>query len=68
MAHDVEYLLHRAETEAIRAIGCDSAGVAAVHQEMCLLYTGQAIAQLLAAGFGQPWRGDLAVPRPDAAG
>jgi hypothetical protein len=59
MAHDVEYLLHRAETEAIRAIGCDSAGVAAVHQEMCLLYTGQAIAQLLAAGFGQPWRGAL---------
>ena len=47
MACDVEYLLHRAETEAVRAIACDSAGVAAVHQEMCLLYTGQAIAGLL---------------------
>jgi len=52
MACDVEYLLHRAETEAIRAIGCASPSVAAVHQEMCLLYTGQALAGLLALGFG----------------
>ena len=53
MAADILYFLRRAETEAVRAIGCDSEGaggrVAAIHQEMCLLYTGQAIAGLLAA-------------------
>ena len=53
---DVPYLLHRAETEAVRAIACESAGVAAVHQEMCLLYARQAIAGLLALGFGVPPR------------
>ena len=49
MAADILYFLRRAETEAVRAIGCDSNRVAAVHQEMCLRYTGQAIAGMLRA-------------------
>jgi hypothetical protein len=51
MAADILYFLRRAETEAVRAIGCDSNRVAAVHQELCLLYTGQAIAGLLHAAI-----------------
>ena len=64
MAADILYFLRRAETEAVRAIGYDSEGagsrVAAVHQEMCLLYTGQAVAGLLAAARERRRRGSTA--------
>lgn len=53
MAYDILYHLRRAETEAVRAIGCDSNGVAAVHMEMCVLYAKQAIAGMLATADGR---------------
>ena len=66
MACDVPYLLRRAETEAVRAIASNSEGVAAVHQEMCLLYTGRAIAGLLLAALGGTRT--LAAPAGDSLG
>jgi len=45
--NDVPYLCERSTTEAIRSIQASHPSVAAVHQEMCLLYTGRALAQLL---------------------
>ena len=61
MACDISYLLRRAEIEAVRTISSNSDGVAAVHQEMCLLYTGQAIAGLIVAALDRARRGDHAV-------
>ena len=70
MAADIQYLLRRAETEAVRAIGCDSEGaggrVAAIHQEMCLLYTGQAIAGLLTAALDHRRQRRAAADQPGA--
>lgn len=66
MACDIPYLLHRAEIEAVRAIGCDSDRVAAVHQEMCLLYSEEAIAGLLVTAL-DPVRGVRVVASPRQA-
>ena len=44
---DQTYLLNRAETEAIRSIQAPDVRVAAIHQEMCLLYTGRVLAEWL---------------------
>jgi hypothetical protein len=45
--NDVPYYCERSTTEAIRSIQAEHPGVAAVHQQMCLLYTTRALAQLL---------------------
>jgi hypothetical protein len=45
---DTEYLLHRSETEAIQAIAATDARAEAVHQQLCLLYAGRAVAGLMA--------------------
>ena len=73
MAADFLYSLRRAETEAVRAIICDSGRVAAVHQEMCLLYTGQAIAGMLVAALDRARAaasvgGQTVVDQPTSAG
>lgn len=47
MARDTNYWLRRSEQEAIAAIQATHAGAAAIHQEMCLLYTGQALGKLV---------------------
>ncbi|EZP49144.1 MULTISPECIES: hypothetical protein [Sphingomonas] len=44
---DTPYLSDRSFTEAVRAIQADHPAAAAVHQEMCLLYTSRVIAGLL---------------------
>ena len=43
---DAPYLSDRSFVEAIRAIQADHPAAAAVHQELCLLYTGRVLAQL----------------------
>ena len=45
--NDTPYLSDRSFTEAVRAIQADHPAAAAVHQEMCLLYTSRVIAGLL---------------------
>lgn len=55
---DIPYLLQRAETEAVRAISSGSDGVAAVHQEMCLLYTGRVLAEMLSGARRRVGVGD----------
>lgn len=68
-AADFVYFLRRAETEAVRAIACDKEPVAAIHQEMCLLYTGQAIAGMLLAALDRARRGQFTVTdQPTPAG
>ncbi|MEA1083345.1 hypothetical protein ACLBWH_05650 [Sphingomonas sp. M6A6_1c] len=48
MTHDdTPYLSDRSFVEAVRAIQADHPAAAAVHQEMCLLYTGRVLADLL---------------------
>ncbi|MGR6328881.1 hypothetical protein ACU5AX_07440 [Sphingomonas sp. XXL09] len=43
---DTSYFSSRAQQEAIRSIQSTHPVVAAVHQELCLLYIGQALARL----------------------
>ena len=45
--NDTPYLSDRSFTEAVRAIQAEHPAAAAVHQEMCLLYTGRVLADLL---------------------
>ena len=45
--NETSYLSDRSFTEAIRAIQANHPAVAAVHQEMCLLYTGRVLADLV---------------------
>lgn len=45
--NDTPYLSDRSFVEAVRAIQADHPAAAAVHQEMCLLYTGRVLADLL---------------------
>lgn len=45
---DAPYLSDRSFAEAIRAIQAEHPAAAAIHQEMCLLYTGRVLAALLA--------------------
>lgn len=47
MPEQTNYLLSRAEAEAVRSIQALDLRVAAIHQEMCLLYTGRALAEWL---------------------
>ena len=42
-----DYLLARAETEAVRSIQAPDVRVAAIHQELCLLYTGRLLGEWL---------------------
>ncbi len=44
---DTPYLSERSFVEAIRSIQAEHPAAAAVHQEMCLLYTGRVLAGLL---------------------
>ncbi|WP_375250182.1 hypothetical protein [Sphingomonas sp.] len=48
--HHADYHAARAEAEAIRAIRADDPVVAAVHQDLCLRYSGRVIAALILAG------------------
>lgn len=45
--NQTSYLSERSFTEAVRAIQATHPAAAAVHQEMCLLYTGRVLADLL---------------------
>jgi hypothetical protein len=45
--NDAPYFCERSTTEAVRSIQAKHPGVAAVHQELCLLYAGRALAELL---------------------
>jgi hypothetical protein len=49
MPHDrhADYHAARARAEAVRAISATSAAAAAVHQELCLRYTGRLLAALV---------------------
>jgi hypothetical protein len=43
---ETTYLLERSQQEAVRSIQATSPAAAVVHQELCLLYVGQALARL----------------------
>ncbi|MGK6323954.1 hypothetical protein ACMGDM_12845 [Sphingomonas sp. DT-51] len=51
--HNADYHAARARTEAVRAIAATSEAAAAVHQELCLRYTGRLLAALV---LGAPAR------------
>jgi hypothetical protein len=44
---DTTYLLERSRQEAVRSIQATHPAAAVVHQELCLLYVGQALARLV---------------------
>jgi len=52
------YHANRARSEAVRAIGAASPAAAAIHQELCLRYSGRLIAALILGAVGR---------RPDRA-
>ncbi|MCU6454268.1 hypothetical protein LPN01_09270 [Sphingomonas sp. A2-49] len=45
--NETPYFSDRSFVEAIRSIQAEHPAAAAVHQEMCLLYTGRVLADLL---------------------
>jgi hypothetical protein len=55
MFHDRHAAYHadRARSEAVRAIAADSAQAAAIHQELCLRYSGRVIAALILGTVGK---------------
>jgi len=55
MPHDRHAAYHadRARGEAIRAISAASADAAAIHQELCLRYSGRVIAALILGAAGK---------------
>ncbi len=55
MPHDrhAAYHANRARGEAVRAISATSADAAAIHQELCLRYSGRVIAALILGAVGR---------------
>ncbi|MBB5725183.1 hypothetical protein FHS97_001099 [Sphingomonas endophytica] len=55
MPHDRHAAYHadRARGEAVRAISAASADAAAIHQELCLRYSGRVIAALILGAAGK---------------
>ncbi|WP_277981671.1 hypothetical protein [Sphingomonas phyllosphaerae] len=51
--HDADYHAARARTEAVRAIVASSDAAAAIHQELCLRYTGRLLAALVLGNAGR---------------
>jgi hypothetical protein len=56
MTPDVTDLLNRSSTEAVRAIEATDPADAARHQELCLHYTGRAMAALIAGRVAFPFQ------------
>lgn len=54
--NETPYFSDRSFVEAIRSIQADHPAAAAVHQEMCLLYTGRVLADLLRRQSATPGR------------
>ena len=56
MSHDrhAAYHAERACGEAVRAMSAASPGAAAIHQELCLRYSGRVIAALILGQVGNP--------------
>lgn len=55
MSHDrhAAYHAERARSEAVRAISASSTDAAAIHQELCLRYSGRVIAALILGAVGK---------------
>ena len=45
--HEADYHARRAREEAVRAIAASDTAAAAIHQELCLRYSGRVIAALI---------------------
>ena len=52
---DAAYHAARARSEAVRAIAATSASAAAIHQELCMRYSGRVIAALILSAV-ERWR------------
>lgn len=48
-----DYHASRATREAVRAIGAETSASAAIHQELCLRYSGRVIAALILSASGR---------------